>query len=91
MKIQPVTTDAIQPTAKARPKVRADAVEPQDVDGQQKTGRKERLKEALLREPAVRPEMLERAKRLAADPDYPSKDMLAHIAETFIADVKRTR
>lgn len=91
MNIQPVNTDAIQPPSKARPKAPADAVEPQEASGQQKAGRKDRLTEALSREPAVRPEMLEKARRLAADPDYPSKDVLAHIAETFIGDARRSR
>lgn len=66
------------------PEVQADQL-------QLKTGRNERMKEVLMNEPAVRPEVIERAKTLAADPNYPSPDILAKIAERFIADSKSSK
>jgi hypothetical protein len=48
------------------------------------------MKQALMSEPAVRPEVIERAKKLAADPNYPSADILAKIAERFINEAKNS-
>ncbi|MEO6004637.1 MAG: hypothetical protein ABIS43_15890 [Opitutus sp.] len=38
------------------------------------------LRSALARQPEIRPEVLERAKALAADPSYPSRENLKKIA-----------
>ena len=43
------------------------------------------LKAALDRQPAVRPEVVERAKMLAADPDYPSAAVIQHVARHILA------
>ena len=43
------------------------------------------LKAALDRQPAVRPEVLERARVLAADPDYPSAAVIQHVARQILA------
>jgi len=93
MKIQPVKIENVQLPPKANPKSPADAAMP-EVQADQlqlKTGRNERMKEVLMNEPAVRPEVIERAKALAADPNYPSPDILAKIAERFIADSKSSK
>jgi hypothetical protein len=91
MKIQPFKTDNVQPPARPKAKAAAGADAPKSATGQQKAERKERLKEALMREPAVRPEVVERARKLAADPDYPSVDVLTKIAEKFVNSSKRAR
>jgi hypothetical protein len=91
MKIQPVKTDIIQQPARARRKVASDAAEAKEACGPQKAGRKDSLKEALMREPAVRPEVIERARQLAADPEYPPADVLAKVAAKFIVAAKGSR
>jgi hypothetical protein len=40
----------------------------------------------LQEQPDVRPEALERAKSLAADPDYPGANAIAQLAKLIIAD-----
>ena len=46
--------------------------------------RETRLRDLLAKEPAVRPDEVERGKALAADPNYPSGDLLAKLAEMFV-------
>lgn len=91
MNIQPVKTDIIQPPSKTKARAVAETSGPAVPVDQSAVGRKEALKEALLREPALRPEMVERARKLAADPDYPSSAVLTKLAEKFVADAKRAR
>ncbi len=43
------------------------------------------LKSALDQEPAIRPEMLERAHALVGDPDYPSTAVIQHVARQILA------
>jgi hypothetical protein len=43
------------------------------------------LRSELSRQPEIRPEVLERARALAADPNYPSRDSLKKIAELMVA------
>ena len=59
--------------------------------GQEKVARKEGLIQALAAEPAVRSEVLERARKLATDPNYPPADVLEKLAERFIGDAKRSK
>lgn len=40
---------------------------------------------ALARQPAVRPEVVERARALAADPHYPSPQIMKRVAEQIVA------
>lgn len=42
------------------------------------------LQAALGREPSVRPEVLERARALAADPGYPSPAIIKRVAEQIV-------
>ncbi len=42
------------------------------------------LKEALARQPEIRPEVLERARALAGDPNYPSAEILRHVATAIL-------
>jgi hypothetical protein len=43
------------------------------------------LKVALDQQPAIRPDVVERARILAADPDYPSRAVMQHVARQIIA------
>ena len=91
MNIHPVKSDAVQVPAKARPKAAPEATEAQPAAEPAKTDRKARLVEALASEPSIRPEVLDRAKELLSDPDYPGPNVLAKLAARFIADAKRTK
>lgn len=42
------------------------------------------LRSELARQPEIRPEVLERARALASDPDYPSRDSLQRIASLML-------
>ena len=42
------------------------------------------LREALSRQPEIRPEVVERARALAADSNYPSHPILRHVAATIL-------
>lgn len=44
-----------------------------------------RLKQSLNLQPEIRPEVLERARALAADPDYPSKEIMRDVARQILA------
>ena len=71
MNIPPIKSDAVQVPQKAKPKAAPSVPESTDAPEQEKIGRKEGLIQALAAEPAARSEVLERAKKLAADPNYP--------------------
>lgn len=43
------------------------------------------LKSELDRQPEVRPEVVERARALAADPNYPSTEIVRHVAQQILA------
>jgi hypothetical protein len=43
------------------------------------------LKTALKNQPEVRPEVVDRARALAADPAYPSTEVIKHIAGKILA------
>jgi hypothetical protein len=42
------------------------------------------LRSELNRQPEIRPEAVERAKVLAADPNYPSKEVLKHVGAMIL-------
>lgn len=42
------------------------------------------LREALARQPEIRPEVVERARGLADDPNYPSIDVLRHVSAVIL-------
>jgi hypothetical protein len=44
----------------------------------------------LQQQPEVRQEALQRAQALVADPNYPSKDILAGLAKLFISDAAQS-
>ncbi len=43
------------------------------------------LNGALERQPAIRPEVVERARALMADPGYPSREIIQRVAEQIVA------
>lgn len=43
------------------------------------------LRAALTRHPAIRPEMVSRGQALAADPGYPSMEILTRVAQKIVA------
>lgn len=42
------------------------------------------LRSELQRQPEVRPEVVERAQALAADPNYPSREVLKHVGAMIL-------
>lgn len=42
------------------------------------------LKTALARQPEIRPEVVERARALAADPNYPPLEVIRHVAQQIL-------
>lgn len=42
------------------------------------------LRAELQRQPEIRPEVVERGRALAADPNYPSKEVLGHVAQQIL-------
>lgn len=91
MNIQPVKTDAVQVPSKASPKSAPSVTESPETPENQNIGRKERLAEALAQEPAIRPEMLDRARELAADPNYPGPNVFAKLAARMVEFSKRAK
>ena len=47
-----------------------------------------KMLELLKNQPEIRPEVLEKAQKLAADPNYPSTDIVEKLAKLFINDAK---
>jgi hypothetical protein len=42
------------------------------------------LRSELTRQPEIRPDAVERARALAADPNYPSKEVLSHVGAMIL-------
>lgn len=90
MNIQPLKTEGVPAPSKpkAQPAKSAQASSPGEM---LKSTKNERLMEALRNEPDVRPTEVDRGRKLAADPNYPSDDILAKLADIFVNDSKRTK
>lgn len=71
-------TDAVAP-APSKPVVRGPGAD------QFSAGQSAALRSALAAQTEIRPEVVERAKALAADPNYPSRDVLAKVAGLILA------
>ena len=71
-------TDAVVVAAKATPRSHTERPD------QLSTDSAAHLSEALARQPEVRPEVVERAKALAADPNYPSTETLRKVGEMIL-------
>lgn len=89
MNIRSVTTPAAaqppQATTPSTPNTPATAS--QEVNGDTfQPAKNEKMLAMLQEQPDVRPEALERAKSLAADPNYPGKSTIESLAKLFIAN-----
>ena len=88
MNIRPVKTEVVaQPPQTITPKA-PNAVPAGTAGDTFQPAQNEKLVNMLQEQPEIRPEALERAKSLAADPNYPSADAIAGLAKLFIADGK---
>jgi hypothetical protein len=85
MKIDPVKTQSVAQPGKTRAR-EAKPETKQTARDSFKPEQKERLMTLLKSQPDVRPEVVERAKALAADPSYPSDKVIAKLAKMFIKD-----
>ncbi len=77
------TDRAVHPEAVAatgQVTVRASAPRPDQLSVENAT----HLREALVRQPEIRPEVVERGRALAADPQYPSADTLKQIGAAIL-------
>lgn len=83
MNIQPVKPEGVPAPVKPKtapvkaPEARAEHESTSNV-------REARLRDILAQEPEVRPDVVERGKALASDPNYPSGDLLAKLAAMFV-------
>lgn len=90
MNIQPLKTECVPVPAKPKTQPATPTQTSSPKEPLQST-KHERLMEALRNEPEVRATEVERGKALAADPNYPSDDILGKLAEIFVNDAKRTK
>ncbi len=88
MNIRSVTTQAVpQPPQTNTPQsTTTPAVGTEVTADSFKPAQNESLVKMLQEQPDVRPEAVERAKNLAADPNYPGTSAIAGLAKMFIAD-----
>ena len=90
MNIPPLKTDNVTTPPKAATRSAKPAKEP--AAGETPLiAKQEKLLAALANEPEVRPEEIARGKDLAADPGYPSDDLLAKLADVFVKDARRAK
>jgi hypothetical protein len=90
MNIQPLKTECVSLPAKPK----AQAAKPTQASSPNEplqSTKNERLMNLLRNEPEVRATEVERGKALAADPNYPSDDIFAKLAEIFVNDAKRAK
>ena len=90
MNIQPLKTDSVSTPQKAAARSAKPAKEPATEETPQ-TAKQEKLLSALANEPDVRPGEVARGRDLAADPNYPSDDLLAKLADVFVKDARRSK
>ena len=85
MKIPSVNQDGFVPTAK--PKAPATKATPsRSAEDVFKPEQNQKLMNQILSEPDTRPEMVERARALVADANYPSSAVLGKVAENFLSE-----
>ena len=90
MNIQPCKSESVPVPSKPTTKPAKPAKEP-SAEAAPSATKQEKLLAALDKEPDVRAQEIERGKALAADPDYPSSDLLAKLAEVFVNDARRSK
>ncbi len=86
MSIQPVKTEgiAVPLKPKAQPAGTKSSPAQQPATDRVEIERQESLIETVRQEPGIRPEVLERAKALVNDPNYPSADVLSGVAKRLL-------
>jgi hypothetical protein len=83
MNIQPVKSEAVP--APAKPKTAPPKAPEARPESETHVAASEaRLRDILSKQPATRPDVVERGKSYAADPNYPATDLLARLAEMFV-------
>jgi len=86
MNIRSVTAGAVnQPPTAITPKTTTQATPSEAVGDTFQPAQQEKLVNMLQTQPDVRPEAVERAKSLAADPNYPSASTIAGLAKLVIS------
>ena len=90
MNIQPCKSECVPVPPKPAAKSAQPAAEPSGGETPQIT-KQEKLLAALAKEPEVRTQEVGRGKALAADPGYPSDDLLAKLAEVFVNDARKSK
>lgn len=87
MNIQPVKSEGVP--APVKPKAApAKAPEAPAESDHRLTSHEARLRDILSQLPTDRPEAIERGRSFAADPNYPSTDLLARLAQMFVDEPK---
>jgi hypothetical protein len=87
MNIRTVTTPAVpQPLQTTTTQKTPDTAATQAATDSFQPAQNESLVKMLQEQPDIRPEAVERAKNLAADPNYPGPGAIAGLAKMFIAD-----
>ena len=90
MNIQPCKSECVPAPSKPAAKAAKAAKESAASETPQIT-KQEKLLAELAKEPDVRTQEVERGKALAADPGYPSDDLLAKLAEVFVNDARNSK
>lgn len=92
MNIQSVRPEIVVEAAKSKPKPKSVENETQNDEGVRDSYMPEQndnLIQSLRSQPDVRPEVLERARQLVADPGYPPKDVINAIANILVPGTGR--
>lgn len=90
MNIPPLKTDSVTTPPKAAARSAKPAKETATEETPPAT-KQEKLLGALANEPEVRAEEIARGQDLATDPNYPSDDLLAKLADVFVQDARRAK
>ncbi len=90
MNIQPCKSECAPVPPKAAAKAAKSAKEATGSEPPQIT-KQQKLVAELAKEPDVRMQEVEHGKALAADPGYPSDDLLAKLAEVFVNDARKSK
>ncbi len=90
MNIQPCKSECASAPSKPTAKAAKAAKESAAHETPQIT-KQEKLLAELAKEPDVRTQEVERGQALAADPGYPSDELLAKLAEVFVNDARHSK
>jgi hypothetical protein len=88
MKIRPVQTEAVALPPTTITSKAPSTVASQATGDSYQPAQNQKLVNMLQEQPDIRPDALERAKSLAADPNYPSAAIVAKLAKLVISSAK---